>query len=162
MKVDYDTDVLIVGYGAAGANAAIAAHDAGARVLIMEKLDYPGGNSGVCAGSMLIPESVEEAVRYYRGLSFGTVDEKMIRVFAEAMVGIPRLLTELGRGGMSTVYKALDPKNGNRVVAIGTWLVGCHRGRRSGARVPGVALVPGLAVRRAAPLCVAEACAPRG
>lgn len=93
---DYDTDVLIVGYGAAGANAALAAHDAGARVLIMEKLRYPGGNSGVSAGAMLIPESFEEAVEYYRALSFGTVDEAMIRVFAEAMVGIPRLLTDLG------------------------------------------------------------------
>jgi len=95
-KEDYDTDVLIVGYGAAGANAALAAHDAGARVLIMEKLGYPGGNSGVSAGAMLIPESIEEAVEYYRALSFGTVDEEMIRVFAEAMVGIPRLLTDLG------------------------------------------------------------------
>jgi succinate dehydrogenase/fumarate reductase flavoprotein subunit len=95
-KWDYDTEVLIVGYGAAGANAALAAHDAGARVLIMEKLGYPGGNSGVSAGAMLIPESIEEAVEYYRALSFGTVDEEMIRVFAEAMVGIPRLLTDLG------------------------------------------------------------------
>jgi succinate dehydrogenase/fumarate reductase flavoprotein subunit len=93
---DYETDVLIVGYGAAGANAAVAAHGAGARVLILEKLGYPGGNSGVCAGAMVIPETLEEAVRYYRALSFGTVDEEMIRAFAEEMVGIPRLLTGLG------------------------------------------------------------------
>jgi succinate dehydrogenase/fumarate reductase flavoprotein subunit len=93
---DWETDVLIVGYGAAGANAAIAAHDAGARVLIIEKMGLPGGNSGVCAGAMLIPESVEDAIRYYRALSFGTVDEEMIHTFAEAMVGIRRLLTGLG------------------------------------------------------------------
>jgi succinate dehydrogenase/fumarate reductase flavoprotein subunit len=93
---DYDTDVLIVGYGAAGATAAIAAHDAGARVLIMEKLGFAGGNSGVCVGAMLIPQSVDEAIQYYRALSFGTVDEEMIRVFAEAMVNIPHQLTELG------------------------------------------------------------------
>jgi succinate dehydrogenase/fumarate reductase flavoprotein subunit len=95
-KVDYETDVLIVGYGAAGANAALAAVEAGAQVLIIEKLEYPGGNSAVCAGAMLIPDNIEEAVNYYRALSFSTVDEAMIRVFAEAMVGIPRLLTDLG------------------------------------------------------------------
>jgi succinate dehydrogenase/fumarate reductase flavoprotein subunit len=96
LKGDYDTDVLIVGYGAAGAMAAIAAHDAGARVLIMEKLRFPGGNSGVCAGAIVIPQNIDDAVRYYRALSFGTVDEEMIQVFAQAMVGIPRLLTEQG------------------------------------------------------------------
>ncbi|MFC1886214.1 FAD-binding protein [Thermodesulfobacteriota bacterium] len=108
IKADYDTDVLIVGYGAAGANAAIAAHDAGARVLIMEKLDYAGGNSGVCAGAMLIPASVDDAVRYYRALSFGTADEEVIRGFAEAMVNIPDLLTDLGAdfeiGRMAPAY----------------------------------------------------------
>ncbi len=95
-KGDYETDVLIVGYGAAGANAAIAAHDAGARVLVIEKLAFPGGNSGVCAGAMVIPESLEEAIQYYRALSFGTAEEEMIRSFAEEMVGIPSLLTGLG------------------------------------------------------------------
>jgi succinate dehydrogenase/fumarate reductase flavoprotein subunit len=95
-KWDYETDVLIVGYGAAGANAAIAAHDAGARAMIIEKLAFPGGNSGVCAGAMVIPESLEEAIQYYRALSFGTAEEEMIRSFAEEMVGIPRLLTGLG------------------------------------------------------------------
>jgi len=96
MKAEYDTDVLIVGYGAAGANAAIAARDAGARVLIMEKLGFAGGNSAVSAGAMVIPENIEEAIQYYRALSFGTVDEEMIRVFAEAMVDIPNLLAGLG------------------------------------------------------------------
>jgi succinate dehydrogenase/fumarate reductase flavoprotein subunit len=95
-KGDYETDVLIVGYGAAGANAAIAAHDAGAQVLVIEKLEYPGGNSGVCAGAMVIPGSLEEAIPYYRALSFGTADEEMIHSFAEEMINIPRLLTELG------------------------------------------------------------------
>ena len=95
-SADFETDVLIVGYGAAGANAAIAAHDAGGRVLVIEKMSYPGGNSGVCAGAMLIPESLEDAIRYYRALSFGTVDEEMIRGFSEAIVGMPRLLTALG------------------------------------------------------------------
>ncbi len=91
-----ETDVLIAGYGAAGANAAIAAHDAGARVLIIEKMAVPGGNSGVCAGAVIIPETLEDAVQYYRGLSFGTVDEEMIRAFAEEMVAIPRLMKEMG------------------------------------------------------------------
>jgi succinate dehydrogenase/fumarate reductase flavoprotein subunit len=95
-KGDYETDVLVVGYGAAGANAAIAAHDAGVRALIIEKLTFPGGNSGVCAGAMVIPESLEEAIQYYRALSFGTAEEEMIRSFAEEMVGIPRLLAGLG------------------------------------------------------------------
>ena len=96
MKIDYEVDVLIVGFGAAGANAAIAAHDAGARVQIIEKQNIGGGNSAVCAGVMAIPRNVEEGVEYYRNLSFGTVSEKMIRAFAEAMVGIPDLLTRLG------------------------------------------------------------------
>jgi len=93
---DVQADVVIVGYGAAGANAAIAAHDAGAEVLILEKMPIAGGNSGVSAGAMLIPENLADAIHYYRALSFGTVDEDLIRGFAEAMVGIPELLTTLG------------------------------------------------------------------
>lgn len=88
MTTVLETDVLIIGYGAAGANAAIAAHDAGARVLIVEKMPAGGGNSAVCAGAMVIPESLEAAISYYRALSSGTADEPMIRTFAEAMMDI--------------------------------------------------------------------------
>lgn len=36
-KWDYETDVLVLGMGGAGAAAAIEAHDAGAKVLVIEK-----------------------------------------------------------------------------------------------------------------------------
>ncbi len=101
-------DVLIVGYGAAGANAAIAAHDAGAHVLILEKLGFPGGNSGVCAGAMLIPASIDDAIQYYRSLSFRTVDEDFVRAFAREMIEIPSLLTRLGA---ECKVRRMDPPN---------------------------------------------------
>ena len=43
-KWNNETDVLVLGYGNAGSNAAIAAADAGAKVLILEKTPAGGGN----------------------------------------------------------------------------------------------------------------------
>lgn len=95
-KWDYTAGVVVVGYGAAGGSAAIAAHDAGANVIILEKMPVAGGNSAVCYGGMVIPDSIPAAIEYYGGLSFGTVDEDMLRGFAEVMVGVPDLLRKLG------------------------------------------------------------------
>lgn len=47
-----DVDILVVGAGACGLAAAIAAHDFGAAVAIIEKLDRPGGNSALSTGSV--------------------------------------------------------------------------------------------------------------
>ena len=47
-----ELDVLIIGAGAGGLAAAIAAHDAGASVAIVEKMDRPGGNSALSTGSV--------------------------------------------------------------------------------------------------------------
>jgi fumarate reductase flavoprotein subunit len=47
-----DIDVLVIGAGACGLAAAIAAHDSGANVAIIEKLDRPGGNSALSTGSV--------------------------------------------------------------------------------------------------------------
>jgi fumarate reductase flavoprotein subunit len=49
---DMEVDVLVVGAGACGLAAAIAAHDAGAQVAILEKRDRPGGNSSLSTGSV--------------------------------------------------------------------------------------------------------------
>src|SRR3954462_6879376 len=50
--MDADVDVLVLGAGACGLAAAIAAHDAGVTVAIIEKLDRPGGNSSLSTGSV--------------------------------------------------------------------------------------------------------------
>lgn len=41
----YETDVVIIGAGGAGMTAAIEAFDAGANVILLEKMAFPGGNT---------------------------------------------------------------------------------------------------------------------
>ena len=50
--MSYDIDILVIGAGACGLAAAIAGHDAGASVAIVEKRDQPGGNSSLSTGSI--------------------------------------------------------------------------------------------------------------
>ena len=49
---DMEVDVLVVGAGGCGLTAAIAAHDEGAHVAIVEKRDQPGGNTALSTGSI--------------------------------------------------------------------------------------------------------------
>lgn len=59
-----ETDVVVIGYGGAGAAAAIAAHDAGASVLIIEKTESGGGSTRYSGGFFVSPRAVEGAVDY--------------------------------------------------------------------------------------------------
>jgi flavocytochrome c len=68
-----DIDVLVVGAGACGLAAAIAAHDAGADVAIVEKLDRPGGNSALSTGS--VPAA---ATRFQREAGIADSPERFI------------------------------------------------------------------------------------
>ena len=68
---DEETDVIVVGYGGAGAVAAIAAHDAGARVTILEKqpADTPTKtnhtpSTRMSGGWWLCPGDEDKAVQY--------------------------------------------------------------------------------------------------
>jgi len=49
---DMNTDVVVIGTGYAGLAAAIEAHDAGAKVLILEKNRMVGGNSAIASGAL--------------------------------------------------------------------------------------------------------------
>ena len=63
-KWDEKADVVIVGYGAAGAAAAIVAHDAGTKVLVLEKCEAGGGSTFMSGGFFVSPSDVEGAVEY--------------------------------------------------------------------------------------------------
>jgi succinate dehydrogenase/fumarate reductase flavoprotein subunit len=91
---DLEVDVLVVGTGGAGMAAAIAAHDQGAKVAIIEKAARAGGSTAVSGGVLWIPnnhhmadvgvaDSRDEALKYVKRLADGRSDEKLIEVFVD-------------------------------------------------------------------------------
>ena len=53
-KIEWDlsTDIIVIGSGFAGLSAAIEAHNNGAKVLVLEKMKAPGGNSVISDGGI--------------------------------------------------------------------------------------------------------------
>ena len=95
-KWDYTADVVIVGYGGAGAPAAIACHDKGVKALLLEKAPVGGGNMSCAGGGSTIPSDVNKGIQYYRALTAGMVDEDLIRTWAQATHDLPQWLEKLG------------------------------------------------------------------
>jgi len=85
---DTEFDVIVIGYGAAGAMSAIAAHDAGARVLVLEKMPDPGGLTIVSAGGMRCAFDRDAALSYLRATCGGRTPDDEIVVLADGMVTI--------------------------------------------------------------------------
>lgn len=92
---DMETDVLVVGYGYAGAATAIYAHDAGSRVTIIEKLHHGGGLSITSGGGLAISRSAEDAFAYLQASSGGRTSDAVLRAFAEGLCQLTGWLEEL-------------------------------------------------------------------
>lgn len=97
-KWDKEADIVILGYGGAGACAAIEAHDAGAKVLILEKLDEGGGNTAVSSGGFMVPQSKEDAYKYLDAtyaFSDSEKDEELLQKFCDEIMGVKDFITGL-------------------------------------------------------------------
>jgi succinate dehydrogenase/fumarate reductase flavoprotein subunit len=70
-KWDYEVDVVVVGFGGAGAATAITATDKGAKVLILEKAPVAeeGGNTSVCGGEAYSHQNIQSAIQYLTALN---------------------------------------------------------------------------------------------
>ncbi|MGV8056740.1 MAG: FAD-dependent oxidoreductase [Smithellaceae bacterium] len=86
-KWDQEADVVVVGYGGAGVTAAIEAHDAGAKVLVLEKSPKAdGGNSGCAGGGFNIPERSQAGIDRITAECWGTVkDKELISTYVDAL-----------------------------------------------------------------------------
>lgn len=91
-----ETDVIVVGFGGAGAAAAISAHDAGARVLLLEKNPEGGGNTQYSGGTIREYLDVDKATTYIEQLTYQSVPRDHIQVFVEECMQNPGWLKELG------------------------------------------------------------------
>ena len=99
-KYDIETDVVIIGHGFAGSAAAITAHDAGAEVIVLEKMPQAGGNSRVSGGNCIVPKSTEEALKgfsdYLKTLDFNTTPPEIIDVLVRGAQTLKEWFSELG------------------------------------------------------------------
>ncbi len=102
-------DVIVVGYGAAGAVTAIEARRAGADTLLLEKMPWPGGLSAVSAGGIRVTDNVEQAYAYLMTTCAGRTPEPVIRALAEGMAVATDYVRELAKtnGAVVRVVKAL-------------------------------------------------------
>lgn len=65
-KIDYDTDVLVIGGGGAGASAAIEADDAGANVIVVTKLRIGDANTMMAEGGIQAADKENDSpVQHY-------------------------------------------------------------------------------------------------
>jgi flavin-dependent dehydrogenase len=92
-----DADVLVVGFGPAGATAAIAAHDAGARVLVVEKRAVGGGNA-VVSGGFLFEPPADGAADHLERLFSGKTPRDVAEAFAHGLLSLKGWVGELGAG----------------------------------------------------------------
>ena len=89
---DRETDVVVLGSGAAGLTAALTAAVNGASVEVYEKAATVGGTSAVSGGIVWIPAhrrmpeeqlTPADAMSYLRAQSLGSMDEDLVETFVE-------------------------------------------------------------------------------
>lgn len=104
-------DVIVVGYGFAGAAAAIEASDRGARVLLLEKMPDPGGISICAGGGVRIAMDFHDAFAYLQATNDGTTPDDVLEVIARGMSTLEPYLRSLAEVNHATVV-AID-REGN-------------------------------------------------
>lgn len=103
--------VAIAGFGFAGGVAAIAAHDAGARVTIFEKCAAPGGISVCSAGGLRIAENADDALAYLTATNAGTSSAAELATLAHGMTTLADDARELCEPVGGTIGIRPSPAN---------------------------------------------------
>ncbi len=89
-----EADLVVIGSGAAGMTAALRAHDAGAKVVIIESTALVGGTTAVSGGGIWVPLNTRmsergftddraDALQYCRTLSAGRAADDLIETFVD-------------------------------------------------------------------------------
>ncbi|HEY9332535.1 MAG TPA: FAD-dependent oxidoreductase [Streptomyces sp.] len=92
---DGETDVLVVGFGCAGASAAFEAAEAGADVLVLERAGGPGGSSALSGGELYLgggtpvqracgfEDSADDMFAYLDAALGPHADQEKLRLYCE-------------------------------------------------------------------------------
>lgn len=134
-----DYDVIVVGAGAAGLSAAVAAADSGAQVLLVEADTQVGGSSRLSGGHFYaagteqqqqagIQDSADAMYEHYLTLNQWMVEPSVVRKYCDLSAPTLSWLSELGvkfdpesvyRSGVSSVARGHPPQDaGEGVVQV--------------------------------------------
>ncbi len=81
---DYETDVVVVGFGAAGGASMITAYENGADVIVIEKgAQVGGGSSSLGGGNITFIKDIEASVQYLHVCNGGYTPEEVERAWCE-------------------------------------------------------------------------------
>lgn len=94
LKWDAKYDVVIIGFGGAGATAARFAADNKAKVLLIDSAPEgsEGGNTRYCAGGFAVGKTTFDGLKNYYLQSYGpfSKDEKALDVFLKGVMNLPK------------------------------------------------------------------------
>jgi fumarate reductase flavoprotein subunit len=130
---DTKADVVVIGAGGAGYSAAITAHDAGARVIVLEKMPITGGNTQIASGGMNSAGTKHQAAQGIKdswelmrddtlkgGKNMGIPE--LVEILAKESAAANDWMTSLGadlsgitRGGGASATRFHAPKDGSPV-----------------------------------------------
>lgn len=97
---DAEYDVVVAGFGGAGAVSAITAADEGAKVLLLEKgpEGEAGGNTRYAAQILLTPTDREKAITYFKAMrgGYNYQSDDVIELIVDGAMAIPEWLVAMG------------------------------------------------------------------
>ncbi|MFR0708227.1 MAG: FAD-dependent oxidoreductase, partial [Eggerthella lenta] len=94
---DYETDVLVIGYGGAGLWAGITAYDEGSQVLFLEKAPFRGGgSSSINMGQWTAPHDADAAAQFAFEAFHGQTPLEVCQAWADEAVQNPDYADEYG------------------------------------------------------------------
>lgn len=132
-RADETADVVVIGSGGTGLTAAITAFDAGAKVIVLEKMPITGGNTQLAAGGMNAANTVvqkqkniednwqimyDDTMKGGKNLS----DPKLVEIYAKSsasaidfLLDLGADMTDVGRLGGMSVNRTHRPTGGEAV-----------------------------------------------
>ena len=110
-RFDESVDVIVVGYGFAGAVSAISAHDAGAETLLIEKMPHLGGISICAGGGLRLSDNRDAAFAYLQATNDGTTPDDVLHAFVDGMFELHDYVRELAKVNGAELARIDRPGN---------------------------------------------------
>lgn len=108
MQFDETFDVVVVGFGLGGGISAINAAEGGAKTLLIEKSEVPGGLSICSYGAVRSARDAASAFTYLKTTNDGRTPDDVLRALADGMCKIESYVRELAQVNNAVVTTSIE------------------------------------------------------